>query len=157
MATKTKKTKTQKIIQEKTIELLELLGMGEIKIELKSKEEAIQINIDCDNQGLLIGNYGETLFSLQLILSLIIYHELGSWQRVLVNIGDYLEKRKEALEKIALNTAQKVKFSNKEVAILRLNSSERRIVHMILADNPDVVTESVGEGRERRLIVKPKK
>jgi len=149
--------KSLETIKKLTIKLLKLMGMEKAKLNLSQKEERVKIEIDYPEPGILIGNRGETIASLQLILSLIVYKKLGYWQRLLVNIGDYLEKRTESLEKLALNMAQRVKFSGHEVVMPLLNSAERRTIHLALANNPDVVTESVGEGRERRLVVKPRK
>lgn len=156
-----KKAKTkdnQKVVKKAATELLELLGFKKATIKLSQDEgEVIHVDIDCPDPGILIGYRGETISSLQLILSLIVYKKLGQWQRVVVNVGDYREKRKESLEKLALNTVQRVKFSGEEVVLPYLNAGERRIIHLTLADHPDVVTESRGEGRERRLVIKPKK
>jgi len=145
------------LIKKITTKLLKEMGMEKIKVDLSQKAgEAVRLNIDCADPGILIGNRGETISSLQLILSLMVYKKLGRWQRVIVNISDYLEKRAESLEKMALETAQRVKFSKEGLMMPFLNSAERRVIHMALADNPDVVTESIGEGRERRLVIKPK-
>ncbi|MFC1711051.1 protein jag [Patescibacteria group bacterium] len=146
------------VIKKVTEKLINFLGIENAKIKvLKDKEETINVNIDCEDVGVLIGNRGETISSLQLIISLIVYNKLGHWQRMIVNVGDYREKREESLSKLAINTAQKVKFSGKEVILPNLNPSERRIIHLNLKDSPDVVTESQGEGRDRILLVKPKK
>jgi spoIIIJ-associated protein len=154
---KKKAKEAQKIIKESSTKLLKLMGLEKAKINLSQKEETIKIDIDYPDPGILIGNQGETISALQLILSLMVYKKTGQWQRLLVNVADYLEKRTESLEKMALNAAQRVKFSSRETVMPYLNSAERRIIHLILADNADVITESAGEGRERRLIVKPKK
>ncbi len=150
------KTQNLKTIQEIASKLLELMGLKNSKIELKKEEEMIKVNINPPDPGLLIGSQGENLSCLQLILSLMVYKKLGFWQPLLINVGDWLEKRQESLKKMALNAAQKVKFSGQEVMMSGLNSAERRLVHLALADSTDVITESIGEGRERRLVVKPK-
>lgn len=154
---KLKNTDNLKTIKKTTQELLKLLGIAKAKIKLEKDEgEVVYINIDCDNSGILIGSRGETISSLQLILSLIVHKKLDSWQRLVLNVGDYREKRAESLEKLASNIVQRVKFSGEEAIMPYLNSAERRVVHLALADSPDVVTESRGEGEERRLIIKPK-
>jgi spoIIIJ-associated protein len=150
--------KTKKAIKETAQKLLQLMGFKEIKVELSVDEnDVFHLDIDCEDSGILIGHHGETLSSLQLIVSLVVYKRLGKWQRILVNVGDWREKRIEALKKMALNATQRVKFSNEEVFLPHLNAGERRIIHLYLADHPDVTTESVGEGEERRLVIKPKK
>jgi spoIIIJ-associated protein len=145
-------------IKKTTNELLKLMGMAKAAVTLSQKEEeGIWLNINYPDPEILIGSHGETISSLQLVLSLMVYKRLGRWQKIVVNVGDYLEKRAESLKKLALNTAQRVKFSGKEVVMPYLNSAERRLIHLALVGNPDVMTESIGEGRERRLLVRPKK
>lgn len=150
-------TKDQKAIKKITQELLKLMSLKNIKIKIsQDKEKVIHLDIDCDEPGILIGHHGETISSLQLIISLLVYKKLGNWQRILVNIGVWREKRTEALEKMALNAVQRVKFSGQQVVLPFINAGERRIIHLYLADNSDVVSGSVGEGEERRLVIKPK-
>lgn len=149
--------KEQQTIKKIAQELLELMGFKEIKLKLSVDENNVfHLDIDCEEPGILIGHHGETIFSLQFIISLLVYKKLGNWQRTIVNIGDWREKRTEALKKMALNATQRVKFSSEEVALPYLNAGERRIIHLYLADHPDVATESIGEGEERRLVIKPK-
>lgn len=145
-----------KTIKEISKKLLTLMGFKEAKITCSQNEEVINVGIDDENPGILIGFKGETIFSLQLILSLMIYKKLNKWQRIVVNVADWREKREETLKTLALNTAEKVKLSGQPSFLNQLNASERRVVHMVLADHPDVQTESEGEGYERRLIIKPK-
>lgn len=99
---------------------------------------------------------GETLQAIQLILSFVVHKSSGEWVKTLVNVGDYRQKREEQLKKLALNLAMKVKFSGEAQAVPNLTPSERRAIHLILANHPDVYTESEGEGRERQLVIKPK-
>jgi spoIIIJ-associated protein len=138
---------------QKILNLLEIEATPKIKIE---DNNIYYLNIKTPDPGVLIGYHGENLYSLQLILSLIIYKKTGSWQKILVDVGEYRQKRTEALKKIALNAAQKVKFTDESLALPYLNSAERRIVHLTLADHPEVTTESQGEGPSRRVIVKIK-
>ncbi|PIS08882.1 hypothetical protein COT75_04315 [Candidatus Beckwithbacteria bacterium CG10_big_fil_rev_8_21_14_0_10_34_10] len=151
------KASSLKLIENLTVELLDEIGFKEKSVKIIMGDEGnIRINVDSPEAGILIGNYGETISSIQLVLSLMLYKKLGEWQKIVLNVGDYLEKREENLKKIALNTAKRVKFSQEEVVLTYLNSAERRIIHLVLADNPDVLTESIGEGRDRRLVIKVK-
>jgi len=152
-----KKENRLKIVKDTAEELLKLLRV-EAKVEvMEDKEnEAVKVKIESEEPGILIGHHGETLNALQLILGLMMSKKFEEWQRIIVSVGDYRKKREEQLKNLALNTAQKVKFSGQATAIPDLTSFERRIVHLILADHPDVTTESEGEGNYRRLVVKPK-
>lgn len=145
----------EKVIKETTKELLNLLGFKKPEITIRQKEDRFLIDIQVEDQGVLIGFHGETVNALQLILSLILYHKQGKWQPVLLDIGDYRKEQEERLKNIALNTAQKVKFSQKPTTLTGLKSYERRIIHLALVDHPDVKTESQGEGSERELVVYP--
>lgn len=151
-----KTTPEFKASQTITKKLLILMGFKDAKVDCSQNEEVINVAIDCENPGILIGFKGETIFSLQLILSLMIYKKLNKWQRIVVNVADWREKREETLKALALSTAEKVKLSGQSSYLNHLNAAERRVVHMVLADHPDVITESEGEGYERRLVVKPK-
>ena len=145
-----------KIITKKLLEKLEITPE---KITI-TKSESDTFNIDIKlkevDSGILIGYHGETLSALQLIIGLLAYKESGSWTKVILNIGDYRQKREESLKVLAQNTAQRVKFSNEPIALFNLNPFERRLVHLILKEDKDIATESEGEGKNRHLIVKPK-
>lgn len=146
-----------KITKEVAQELLKLLLL-DVKVEVAEDKEnnAINVDIETEEPGILIGYHGETLSSLQLMLGIMVSKKLNEWVRVVVNVGDYREKREEVLKGMALSAAQKAKFSQEPVTLPPLNGNERRIIHLALADNPDVTSESEGEGEERRVVVKPK-
>lgn len=130
--------------------------VGQIEIIEDKENQVYNIQIQTNDSGFLIGYHGETLEAFQLILSLIVYKKLGSWARLIINVGDYREKREEQLKRLALNIAQKVKFTTEAQVIPSLSSGERRIIHLALVNDPDVVSESEGEGEERKLIIKPR-
>jgi len=144
-----------KAIKEIVDELLKLLEV-EVKPVVEEKDGLVNIQLQTDNPGILIGYHGDTLASLQIMLSMMVYRKLGSWVKILVDVGDYRERRKETLDKMALSAAQKVKFSGQDYAFPPMSSGDRRIIHIALSENPDVTTESQGEGFERRVVVKPK-
>lgn len=129
---------------------------AEIQISFDETNSCINVQIDSNEAATLIGFHGETLFAVQVILSFLIHKCLGNWVKVLVNVGDYRQKREEQLRRLAINLAMKVKFSGEAQAVPNLSPAERRIVHMALTDHPDVCSESEGEGRDRQLIIKPK-
>lgn len=144
------------LIEKSFLKFLQLMGFKNSKLEFENIEKGIKININNSELEALAKDNQDLVANLQLILSLIHYNQTGTWQRLIINIGDWLEKRTAELERLALNTAQKVKFSGEEAIMPYLNSYERRIVHLALKDNPDVKTESTGEGKDRRLLVKSK-
>lgn len=129
----------------------------EISVTSDNQEsEIVGVQIESEQAAYLIGFHGETLQSLQLVISFLVHRTLGQWFRVLVNVGDYRQKREDQLAKLALNLAMKAKFSGEQQIIPNLTASERRIVHLALADRTDVYTESEGEGSQRQLTIKPR-
>lgn len=117
---------------------------------------AYRVNIDTEETGLLIGHHGKTLESLQLLLGIIVSKKIDQWVKVYVNVGDYREKREETLMHMAQRAADRALAMSRPVELSRLSPSERRIVHLTLSGDERIQTESVGEGDDRILIVKPK-
>jgi len=139
----------------KVKEFFKLLGIEE-KFELTENEETIDIVMESDDPGMIIGHHGDTLDSLQLILALILAKENEEFKRVSLEVGDYRKSRSEYLKNLALQTKEKVISEQREIFLPALKPWERREVHMFLSEDSDVITESVGEGKERTLAVKPR-
>ncbi len=147
------------MVKQTVKELLELLGFTDFEISISEERETVYLKIKTENQdeaSLLIGSRGSHLNSLQLIVNIVIYKKVGQWLRVVLNVNDWREERENTLKRMALNWGQKVQFSGESVQLPFLSAFERRIVHLSLKDNPKVSTSSEGEGRQRRLIIKPK-
>lgn len=148
----TKELKAAEVAVEKLFALLEITGT----FELAQNEDTLDIVMDTKDSGMVIGYHGEGLESLQLILSLIIAKKLGKFIRVSIEVDGYKKNRTEYLERLAQQMKEKALEENSEQVAESLKSWERRIVHMLLQDDEEVVSESAGTGRERVLIVKPK-
>lgn len=154
---------TEKEIKKIKEEVLALISQLEIEAEVNisvqdsEEEKVINLQLESPQAASLIGFHGETLQALQLIISFLCHKILGQWVKVLVNVGDYRQKREEQLQKLAISFAMKAKFSGEIQTIPNLSASERRLVHLALSENPDVYTESEGEGRQRQITIKPKK
>ena len=146
-----------KLIKKTTEELIGLLGFEvKISVDEDKENEAVVVQIETAEEGMLIGYHGQTLSSLQLLLGMMMTKKLGEWKRLIVNIGDYRQKREEILKRMAMNAAQKAHFSGQPVVFSDLSPFERRVIHTILTDHADVETYSEGEGRERKLIIRPR-
>lgn len=161
MAKVAKKDKSV-IIKELAENLLKNLGIeagitvvGEQGRTIKEEGETISVNLETGEPGLLIGFHGETLASFQLILSLMVFRKLGEWLRIIVDVAGYRQQRQSILERMALSAAQKAVFSKEPCSLPPMRAFERRIIHLALANHPEVKTESEGEGRERRVVVRP--
>lgn len=122
----------------------------------KDESDYYHIDIATPETGLLIGYHGETIRSLELILKLAAYKQLGEHARLNLNIGDYQEQKEERLKFLAERMIEKLKATQEEVTFPWLSPGERRVIHMYLKDNPEVEVVSEGEGGNRRLILRLK-
>lgn len=145
----------EKIIKETIAKLLNILGV-EGDFNFTQTEELIDVVLETKDSGVVIGYHGETLEALQLIASLSVSKKIGRFTRVSVEVGDYKKNRIGWLENLALQAKEQALSENREVPLPSLKSWERRIVHMFLQNDDSVVSESVGEGRSRTLIIKPR-
>ena len=165
-----KEIKVIKDITEKLLKLLDVDGDFEILESTRlpspkgkanggqedSKDESLEIVLNTKDTGVVIGYHGDTLEGLQLVLSLCVARKLGRFVRISIDVGDYKKNRTDWLKTLALETKERVTTSGKEMIIPELKSWERRVVHLLLEKDEEVVSESQGEGRDRVLVVKPK-
>lgn len=143
------------VVEKTARELMGRLGVSAQVSVAADGEGNVQANLSGSDLGILIGYHGETLSSLQLILNLMLYRRLGEWQPVFLDIGGYKKERQGKIEGLAQRTADRVRFLQTPVTLPPMPAFERRLVHMILAEDISVKTESSGEGGERRVVVKP--
>lgn len=152
-----KEIKTIKDITEKLLKLLDVDGDFEILETKDTNNESVGIVLNTKDTGVVIGYHGDTLESLQLILSLCIARKLDRFVRISIDVGDYKKNRTQWLKTLALETKEKVISDGKEIAIPELKSWERRIIHLLLQGDKEVSSASQGEGRDRILVVMPRK
>lgn len=122
-----------------------------------SDDEPPTIFVDILGQdlGMLIGRRGEHLAQFQYVVNLIANKQLGDWTRIIVDVEAYRTRREESLIGLAERVARQVARSGRPVQLEPMPPNERRVVHMTLRGNPEVTTESSGEGHERRITVLP--
>jgi len=144
-----------KDLEKITKDLFSYLGFP-VDFQIKKEEELAVIHLKSEEPGVLIGYHGQALEAIQQIITLMAFKKFSQWVRILVDVEDYREKRKEALERMAQSAAQKVKLSGQNENFPPMSSFERRIIHLALADHPDVETVSEGEGNQRHIIIKAK-
>lgn len=145
----------EQIIKETADTLFALLGVA-VEVSVEMNGESANIALTTEDTGILIGYHGETLEALQLILSLCVSKQLGEFYRISVEIGEYKKNRTEYLKQLVENIKDQVLAQKQPVTLPNLKAWERREVHMILQDDADVVSESIGEGRERTLTIRLK-
>jgi spoIIIJ-associated protein len=132
-----------------------LLGLLDIagKVEVLSDEIPLALDVKGDDLGILIGRRGQTLASLEYITKLIVAKRLNAWLPLRLDVAGYKKRRHESLQRLALYLAEQVKARRLAITMEPMPADERRIVHLTLADNPDVTTHSTGEGENRKVVV----
>jgi spoIIIJ-associated protein len=127
------------------------------KVTVEEGEEGvINLTIEGDELNFLIGYRGESLDAMQTLVGLMIYKKTGEWTRVVVDINGYRKQKMDKIEQITKTYIDKVRFFGKEVEMNPMTPSERRQVHTLIGEYDDVVSESTGEGQNRRVVLKPK-
>ena len=127
-------------------------------IEVNKKIEfdqygSLSINLEGPDMGVLIGKRGQTLDSLQYLVSLVVNKTKGNYIRVKVDTEDYRERRKKTLENLAKNLSYKVKRTRRPVTLEPMNPYERRVIHSTLQNDKFVTTHSEGEEPYRRVVI----
>ncbi len=136
--------------------ILPIVGMA--PIEISFEDARVCISLDCgDDSGLLIGREGQTLASLQYIVSRIISREMQTSVRVQLDTGDYRTRQDEKLRELVLYLADRVRNVGRAHSTRPLSSYHRRIVHLVLQDCPDLMTRSSGDGPLKRVIIQRKR
>ena len=128
------------------------------EINIEEDDDTLHINLNGKNIGLLIGYRGETLDSIQYLVSLVVnkVHELPH-KRVILDTENYRSKREETLKGVAIKTANRVMKTKRSFKLEPMNPYERRIIHSALQANAFVVTHSEGEEPFRRVVIELKK
>lgn len=112
--------------------------------------------LDEETVGLLIGRRGDTLRSLQFLVNTLVQRSSGRWPQIVIDIGNYRQRRQESLEGLARRIAEQVRTSGRAHQLDPMQPYDRRIIHMALREDDTVRTESTGEGENRRITVYPR-
>jgi len=142
-------------LKEYVKELINNMGLT-CNLEVKKRENGINITVISDNNSILIGKNGRTLEAITLVIKQMIHNEIGEYFPFVLDIGEYKVAREQKLESLAKRTAREVATSKVAAKLDPMNSYERRIIHSILADHRKVTTESEGEEPNRYVVIKPK-
>ncbi|KYH28036.1 R3H domain protein [Clostridium thermopalmarium DSM 5974] len=138
-------------------EVLNAMGIL-AEIDIKENDDIININLIGPNMGLVIGHRGETLDSIQYLVSLVINkNNNGEYKKVILDTENYRSKREETLKRLATKIAYKVRKTNRAVKLEPMNPYERRIIHATLQNDAYVLTYSEGEEPYRKVVVDLKK
>ncbi len=119
------------------------------------RDGSVVFEIEGEDAGLLIGRRGETLRDLQFVVRMLVNRRVEQRANVIIDVERYQQRRTQKLHAIAENAARTASRGRPK-SLDPMTPEERRIVHMALSDNPDVVTQSEGQGHERHVVVKPR-
>lgn len=122
----------------------------------EGQDPPVVLNITGEDLGILIGRRGETLRALQYLIRLMASHRLKHWTDLVVDVENYRARRRRALESLAQRVAEQVAREGRTQALEPMPPYERRIVHMVLRKDPNVTTQSVGEGERRKVTIIPR-
>jgi spoIIIJ-associated protein len=152
-------TSTEEDVAGRVTEVLDtLLGLMGVqgKVEVSSGELPLALNVNGDDLGILIGRRGQTLAALEYVTKLIVVQRLKTWVPLTIDVGGYKKHRRDSLQKLALYLAEQVKSRRRAMPMEPMPADERRIIHLALADHPDVTTQSIGEGENRKVVILPR-
>jgi spoIIIJ-associated protein len=140
-------------------QLMNHLGF-DVRVEVETGETS-RLNVVADGDekealGALIGRKGERLSALQHLVNLMLSKQMGSWTRVLVDVEDYRGRRERQLRELADRAAARVVETGKMLQLEPMSALERRWIHLSLRDHPGVVTQSIGEEPNRRVVLVPR-
>ena len=134
--------------------ILDAMGF-EARVEVYDAGGFIAADVAPDNTALFIGQKGETIDALQYLVNVSAFRARPFFKRIVLDAEGYRQRRVEAIQGMAHRTARRAVRERRTVEMPPMNSSERRVVHLFLSDNPGVTTESEGSGNKRRVKVSP--
>lgn len=137
-------------------EMMEKMSI-KANIEILENNESTQFVIKTEESGILIGENGQNFVALNHVIKRITDKKFKDDEKFYfsIDVNDYQLKKIEELKNLARMTAQRVRYFKKEIAMEPMTSYERRIIHATLTEYPDIITESAGEGFNRKVVIKP--
>jgi len=152
---------TAKSTLETLLSLMDISGSVALSAEFTTEDEdgttsSIGLDIEGEDMGILIGRRGQTLSSLQHIVRLIVGHQTQVRIPIVIDVEGYKRRRCEGLRALAERLAEHVKVNKMPFTMEPMSAFERRVIHLVLADHPDVTTESTGMGEARKVVILPK-
>ena len=137
-------------------EVIHLMGIDASITSAPTDDGGICLKVDSPDSAILIGRKGRNLSSMQYLLNRMVHTGEGDEsERIVIDIEGYLDRRHEALEDMARRQAERAKETRRRVRLKPMSPQERRVIHMVLEDDPDVKTFSVGEAMVRSVIIAP--
>lgn len=138
-------------ILENILSLLSLEG----SFDVEERQEGVFVSIETDEAGKLIGQQGQTLAALQLIVNQIVSKKIEDSKRVIIDIGNWRKSKEEELAHQARSWAERVIVDKQALDLQPMPAWQRRVIHMVLQETPGVKSESTGEGLDRHIVISP--
>lgn len=151
--------KVKKIIEEATKNITTMMGFN-CQISIDEVEDENGVNTVCNvstesDSNFLIGQNGDNLQALQHLVRLIVRNQSDERTKFTIDVNSYKKEKNDSIVYLAKDMAEKAVSDRKAVVLRPMSAYERRLVHMELSENKDVITESMGEGEERKIVIKP--
>jgi spoIIIJ-associated protein len=154
-----KNLEKKELLKKITSEILRKMTFDNFEIKVDFKDDAegenFIVNIETSESNLLIGQYGATMTAFQHILRLLVRRKIEEKFKFLVDVNRYLQSKTDSLSEIAREAAVQAVREKKTVVLRPMSAYERRLVHIELAGNENVKTESIGEGEDRKVAICP--
>lgn len=139
----------------------DLMRLLEVNAQAYLREEeqlgGTLVEVEGEDAGLLIGRRGETLQALEFVVNLILSRRVQQQARVPLDVEGYRERRYRSLRNLAQRMAERVANTGRSVTLNPMSPAERRVIHLALANHPRVLTESVGEGTDRKVTIQARR
>ena len=142
-----------KLTLDNLLRTMKVSALTTLRPQEPGQEDTVELDIEGEDSGLLIGRRGETLRSLQFVVNLLVSQR--SEGRVVLDVEGYRERHYASLRTLATRVAERVAATGRSVTLEPMAANERRIVHITLSDHPEVTTESSGIGEARKITVYP--
>lgn len=137
------------------LQIVKGLDIDDASVDASYEEGVITLDLSCEDYGIVIGRRGDTLDSIQYLISLAMKKHTGSYIRVSVNVGNYREKRNETLRHLAAKHSASVLRTGRRYTFEPMNPYERRVIHTAVQEIDGVESRSIGFDQERRVVIEP--
>ncbi|MFH1560494.1 MAG: RNA-binding cell elongation regulator Jag/EloR [Chloroflexota bacterium] len=142
-----------KLTIDNLLRTMKVSALASLRPQQPGQQDTVEMDIEGEDSGLLIGRRGETLRALQFIANILVGQRTDG--RVILDVEGYLERRYASLRTLATRVAERVLATGHSITLEPMAPNERRIIHITLADHPRVITESTGVGEGRKITVSP--
>lgn len=140
------------MVREFVENVLEKMQM-DLQIEIELEEDKINVRLEGEDSGMIIGKFGQTLDSLQYLSNIVLGKSIRDKTKVVIHVGDYRQRRESSLRRMAKAMAYKVIKNKKRIVLAPMPPQDRRIIHMSLSNFRNVTTSSEGVGNDRRVVI----